>query len=66
MLRAVASLVLLFLVVLLLVVVECVASGRALVTNVAREHGHHVVGLNVPRHVITPAKVCSCITFVTF
>jgi hypothetical protein len=42
--------------VLLFVIVERVARGRALIANVAGEHGHHVVGLYVPRHIVPPIE----------
>ena len=42
--------------VLLLVVVKGVSRGRALLTDVAGEDGHHVVCLDMPRHVVSPTE----------
>ena len=43
-------------IVFLFVVVERVARGRALLTDVAGEDGHHMIGLYVAGHVVTPAQ----------
>jgi hypothetical protein len=40
--------------VLLLMIIQRVTRGRALVANVTCEHGNHVIGLNMPRHVVAP------------